>query len=110
MGTDCLSGSAVICLACLERALGYKLDRDWIEEFVGTRISSPVPFRSDFSRHIIGGRVRGYGRSYSCWIAALLACELGAQDPAATLAGTVLDGSGALVPRAKVEIRNISSP
>ena len=41
--------------------------------------------------------------------AAFLVCELKAQDPAATLGGTVVDVSGAMVPRAKVEIRNTAT-
>src|SRR5260370_42503581 len=41
--------------------------------------------------------------------AALVLCELGAQDPAATLGGTVVDASCGLVPRAKVEIRNAAT-
>src|SRR5260370_35736405 len=41
--------------------------------------------------------------------AALVLCELGAQDPAATLGRNVVDASGSLVPRAKVEIRNAAT-
>src|SRR5260370_30124105 len=41
--------------------------------------------------------------------AAFVLCELSAQDPSATLGGTVVDMSGALVPRAKVEIRNTAT-
>jgi hypothetical protein len=38
--------------------------------------------------------------------AALFACRLYAQDPTATLVGSVVDGSSAAMPEAKIEIRN----
>src|SRR5258708_31114162 len=39
----------------------------------------------------------------------LLVCKLCAQDPSATLVGSVVDASGALVAGAKVEIRNTAT-
>src|SRR5260370_1082485 len=41
--------------------------------------------------------------------AGLLLCRLCAQDPAATLVGSVVDSSGALVVGARVEIRNAAT-
>jgi hypothetical protein len=42
-------------------------------------------------------------------VAGLLLCKLFAQDPAATLMGTIVDASGSLVAGAKVEIRNTAT-